>query len=203
MLDREKILAEAIHRCLEEMYRKAQPKADYNKYIKKKREGKISEKTTPIHDRHYLPKKEFLYIKNKYLEAYRCQNEWTSNIDFLLMCLEDGGLRDIWVSDPKNPHTGYRSAEATPQLKTLLGDEKAQEVINLIKDLKDFYRFDRDGEKFNYNVCLGPSPTSNAETVRNYWKSRGVDIEIDEKKDLTEDDYWEIDEFGHILKDEE
>lgn len=201
MLDREKILVEAIHRCLVEMYQKAQPKADFDKYIKKKKQGKLSEKTTPIYDRHYLPEKEFLYIKNKYLQAYRCQNEWRSNIDWLVTCLEDGGLRDVWVKDGSD--SGCRSAEPTPKLKTLLGEDKAKEVIKLINDLKDFYHFDRDEEKFDFNVCLGPSPTSNAETVRNYWKSRGIDIEIDEKKGLTEDDFWEIDEFGHILREEE
>ena len=123
-MNRENILTEAIHRCLSEMYEKAQPKANFDKYLRKKKKDKISEKTTPIRDRHYLPEKEFVYIKDKYLKAFRCQNEWKSNIDWLITCLEDGGLRDIWVRDKNNPHNEHRSAEPTPKLKNLLGEEK-------------------------------------------------------------------------------
>jgi hypothetical protein len=49
-------------------------------------------------------------------------------------------------------------------------------------------------------MYLGCGPTSNPKTVIDYWKSQGVDITIDEKKDLTEDDYWELDMYGHISR---
>lgn len=202
MLTRKDILCEAIDRCLTEMYEKAQPSANLHDYIEQKERGELDESITPVHDRHYLSQNQFYYILNKYKEAFRCVNEWHSNMDFLLECLEKGGYRDKWIHNSNDPHDGHRGVEETPTLETILGTEKAQEVINLIEDLRDFYHFDREEEKFNFNVALGCSPTSNAQVVKDYWKSQGVDIEIDETE-LSEDDYWEIDEYGHILEEDE
>ena len=202
MITRKTILGEAIDRCLAEMYEKAQPSANIQEYIDKIKNGELDESVTPVHDRHFLCRNQFMYILNKYKEAFRCVNEWNSNIEFLVKCLEEGGYRDKWIRNSTDPHDGYRGAEKTPSLKTILGPEKAQEVINLINDLCNFYHFDRDEEIFDFNVALGCSPTSNAQVVRDYWKSQGVNIEIDETE-LTEDEYWEIDEYGHLLKEEE
>jgi len=74
MLDRDKIIQEAIDRCLEEMYQKSQPKASYYDYVAKAKRGEIS-KDELIYERHYLNKKQFDYIRKKYIKAYRLQNE--------------------------------------------------------------------------------------------------------------------------------
>ena len=66
--------------------------------------------------------------------------------------------------------------------------------------LLDFHNFDRLESQFRATVALGCSPTSNPETVINYWKSQGIEIVIDEKKNLDKDDYWDIDYYGHIVK---
>ena len=194
MLNRDKIISEAIDRCLTEMYDKAQPRADWHDYVEKAKRGEIG-RDERIYERHYLSQTQFEYILDKYKEAFRCVNEWRSNIDFLVKNLKEGGLRDTWKS-------GHRSAEKTPTLEQLIGNDGAQKVFELIKQLEDFYRFDRDEEKLSFNVCLGCSPCSNAETVREYWKSQGVDVEIDETE-LSKDDYWEIDYYGHLLEEDE
>jgi hypothetical protein len=95
-----------------------------------------------------------------------------------------------------------RTAEKTPSLEWVIGKENAQKVFDLIKDIKDFYKFDKDEAQFDFNVYLGCSPTSNAETVKEYWKSQGIDIEID-TTELSEDQYWELDNYGHLLEEEE
>lgn len=201
MLTREKVISEAIDRCMAEMYEKAQPSANWYTYLEKAKNGEIG-KDERIYERHYLNHTQFEYILNKYKKAYRCVNEWRSNIDFLVKCFKEGGLKDIWVKDDSDFKGGYRSAEATPTLEKLIGKENADKVYTLIDDLKNFYHFDRDEEKLSFNVCLGASPCSNAKTVKEYWKSQGVDIEIDETE-LSKDDYWEIDHYGKILDEDD
>jgi len=199
MVDRKDILKEAVDRCMTEMYAKSQPSADWHEYLKKAECGEIT-KDDKIFDRHYLCEPQFRYILNKYKEMYRMNNEWKSNIDFLKDCLENGGYRDTFIERNGDKH---RDAEKTPKLEELIGKINAEKVLSLIEDLEDFYHFDREESDFNFTICLGlPSPTSNAETVKEYWKSQGVDIEIDETE-LSDDDYWEIDKYGHILTDED
>jgi len=200
MLTRDSIISEAIDRCLTEMYQKSQPSADWHEYVKLANEGKIK-KDERIYERHYLCQSQFEYILDKYKEAFRCINEWKSDIDFLVKNLKEGGLKDIWING-KNGNPGYRSAEKTPTLDNLIGHENAEKVFNLINDIKNFYHFDRDEEKLGVNVALGCSPTSNAKTVKEYWLSKGVDIQIDETE-LSKDDYWEIDRYGHILEEDD
>ena len=64
MFDRESVLERAVHDCYREMFRKAQPRANYDDYIRKIKNGEIP-KDTRIYERHYLPDKEFKYIVNK------------------------------------------------------------------------------------------------------------------------------------------
>ena len=195
MLTRETIIGEGIDRCLTEMYEKAQPSVNLKDYLEQKKRGELDESVTPVHDRHYLSNNQFLYILDKYKEAFRCVNEWKSNIDFLVSALKEGGYRTVYRDNTC-------TAEKTPILERLIGKENADKVFELIEQLKDFYHFDRDEEKLSVNVALGCSPTSNAETVRNYWKSQGIDIEIDDTE-YTQSDYWEIDMYGHRLVDED
>ena len=184
------IMEEAINRCMSEMYEKAQPSASWNEYLEKAKNGEIT-KDDLIYERHFLPHKEFEYILNKYKKAYRFENKWRSNCDLILEDLEKGGLRDIYVTDKDG--MGHRDAEHTKPLEELIGKEHAEIVFDLIKAFKNFYRFDRDEETFGFHIALGASPTSNPDTVKKYWKSQGIDIQIDEKENFTESDYWEID----------
>lgn len=194
MLNRDKILEKAVHDCYREMYRKAQPSANYDDYIRKIKNGEIPRETR-IYERHYLPEKQFEYIVEKYKKAYNIQTTWKENCDIILRDLKEGGLIDGW--DDK---LDCRGAEHTKPLKEIIGEDNANKVIELIEGFRNFYRFDHEESSFNFTMYLGCGPTSNPKTVIDYWKSQGVDITIDEKKDLTEDDYWELDMYGHISR---
>jgi hypothetical protein len=194
MLNRDQIIKVAATRCLTEMYDKAQPRADYCDYLEKMKTGEIG-RDEQIKNRHYLGRNQFLYILEKHKIAFRCVNDWKNNIDLLIEFLKDGGLKDCWIY---NKDGGYRSAEITPTLYELIGDENAEKVINLIEDLKKFYKFDKDEEKFL--EALNDSPISDANAVKEYWASKGISIEIDETE-LSMDDYWEIEMFGHLLRE--
>ena len=192
MLDRDKVIERAVLDCYREMYRKAQPRANFDDYRRKIEKGELP-KDTRIYERHYLPQKEYEYILDKYRKAYRFVNEWKSNCEFLKDCFINGGYIDSYKNDE-------RSAEHTKPLIEIIGEENAKKVIDLLKGFMEFYHFDREDYEFSASVALGCSPTSNPKTVIDYWKSQGIDIKIDEKKNLTEDDYWEIDYYGHRLR---
>ena len=113
-----------------------------------------------------------------------------------------------------NYHPGYRSYEKVPPIKESIKDiishsENSeffsQEQIDKLADMitkkvldnmticQNFYRFDHDGSSFMYNVALGPSPTSNKQTVIDYWKKQGVNVKITDKNPLL---LWELDNYG-------
>ena len=191
MLDKDKIMEEAMIRCYREMYRKAQPRGNFDRYRRMIKNGELP-KDTRIYERHYLPQKEFEYILNKYVNAYRFENQWISDVDLILSDIKNGGYKEVYKNE-------RRDVEHI-KLQDKIGEENVAKVIEFIEDLKDFYRFDRDEAEFRCSIALGCSPTSNPETVKKYWESQGVNVYIDEKKDLTEDDYWELDYYGHIVK---
>ena len=200
MLNRDKIISEAIDKCLEEMFQKSQPKASYYGYVAKLKKGEIN-KDDRIFERHYLNKTQFEYILEKYKKAYCCVNKWKSDIEFVIDLLKAGGYKTVYKPLVEGGEK-CRTAERMSPIKDIIGEENANKLFEYLENIKDFYRFDREEEKFDFNVALGCSPTSNPETVKEYWKSQGVDIEID-TTELSKDDYWELDEFGEILKKEE
>lgn len=206
MLTRDEILSKAVHDCMCEMYAKAQPAADWDNIIEEYRTGKLG-KEDRVYDRHYLSMDEFLYIRDKYKTAYNIKRTWRPDIEFLEELLTKGGLKDgyvdDWIDDEGNKHSGYRSAEDVPSLKDQISnllnkyngtkaavedakDELTKDISNLvmetIKNYKNFYRFDREEDDFDCNIALGASPTSNAETVKKWWKENyNQDIEIEER----------------------
>ena len=85
----------------------------------------------------------------------------------------------------------------TPKLGELIGEENAAKVIDLITDIRDFYRFDREEEQFDWMTTLMTAvPTSNKKTVKEYWASKGKDIVF--KDDMDKDALWELDEYGTL-----
>ena len=214
MLERENIIEEAIHNCMKELYAKAQPEADYDNLLEEYRTGKIG-KDERIYERHYLSEEEMKYIVEKYKDAYRLKCEWNDNVEVVEQYLKDGGLKDSYVPEKIDEdgfkHPGYRSAEKVPPIETqilsylqnnfvnLNGLEKqandiANIVLTTVKECKDFYKFDREEQKFSFNVYLGASPTCNKETVKKWWKDNyNTDIEIVERNPLL---LWDMDYYG-------
>lgn len=220
MFDRDSVLDRAYHDCMREMYKKSQPSADYDQLIEDVKSGKIP-KDTRIYERYYLSMDEFIYIRDKYMKAYGLVEHWKPDIELLEEYLNEGGTKDKWI--PKHvdeggcKHPGHRSYEKVPPIKKQitdflmhnisgkyveLGEEITKIVMNTINDCKEFYRFDREPNSFSASIALGPSPNSNPEFVKDYWKSQGFDIEIEDRNPLL---FWDRDYYGddfeEVMKD--
>ena len=227
MLVRETIIERAYNECMAEMYAKAQPSVDYYQLLEDAKNGKIR-KDEKVYERYYLSKEEFDHILNKYVQSYKMEETWRPNIELLEQYLSEGGSKDKYIKEHTDKdghyHPGYRgyekvkpikeqienilndslgSGEISPFVKDAIIDKIVATVINTIFDCKDFYRFDREESSFKASVALGPSPTSNKDTVIEYWKSQGIDIEIVERNPLLlwEQDYYG-DNFEEVMIDE-
>lgn len=200
MLTREEILNKAFNDCMSEMYEKSQPCADWENLIEEYKAGKIK-KNESFYDRHYLSMDEFLYIRDKYKEAYNIKSHWKDDIEVLEDYLINGGNKDKFIKDWEDEyghHPGYRSYEEVLPLKEQILDmmkdfdssdaaaEVAENIYNkvmeTIKNCKDYYKFDREENSFNIHASLGPSPCISAEIVKKWWKDNyNYDIEIEER----------------------
>lgn len=214
MLDKNEILKKAYIECLTEMYEKAQPSVDFQQLMKDAEDGKIG-KDELVYERYYLSSEEFKYILDKYVNAYRLEDQWITNIELLETYLKEGGLEDIYVekhTDEKGiQHGGYRSAKEVKSLEKqfiklfeeqfsgMSSDEYKfmKKLLNCVYDnidkCKKFYKFDQAKSSFCASIALGPSPTSNKDTVIEYWKQQGVDINIEERNPQL---FWEKDYYG-------
>ena len=197
-LSRNVIFTKACDDCLIEMYEKAQPSDSYIALCTEYELGKIS-KDERVYNRYYLSREEYTYIKEKYKEAYNIKEKWTEDINILLRDLNEGGLKDAYREDENG--LGHRVAEKIPPLTELIGKEHADIVKQVIEDIRNFYRFDREENGFEWFIALGSaSPTSNKDAVVKYWKERGVDVQIE---DRNPDTFWEIDEYGGVLEEDD
>lgn len=216
-IDRESVLLQAVEDCYREMFAKAQPTADWDNLIQEYKEGKIDEKTDgPIYNRHYLSYREYAYIVDKYIEAYKIKSGWNDHIDILKDYLIKGGSKDTYIdehTDENGGHySGYRWYEEVPpmveHIEKIILDEYdgnkevasdvaqniANKVIELINTCQSYYRFNIDECKFRNTLAMGATPTSNAETVKKWWKDHyDVNIEIVERNPLL---LWEYDNYG-------
>lgn len=210
MLDRKQILKQAYHDCMKEMYAKAQPPADYDQLLKLAEAGENAE----IYKRHFLSVEEFRYILNKYIKAYKIKESWIPNMELLEEYLREGGHKDKWIEshtdENGNYHTGYRGYEDVLPLNKQILDiiskyglgegemykEICDTVFNTIKDCKNFYKFDRENSDFSCSIALGASPISDPTTVKEYWKSQGIDLDIEIRNPLL---FWEFDYYEDTL----
>lgn len=207
MLDRDIIIKRAIDECMEEMYQKAQPSASYKELVEKVKAKDICDShEDPIYNRYYLSMEEFDYIKNKYSEAYGFKPHWKEDIEVLEEYLKKGGNKDKYIpttmEEDGSIHPGYRSYDKVKPLRSqiheLIADEDVANkvtdlVFNTIKECKNYYRFDKTQEIFDFHICLGASPTSNKETVKKYWESQGKSVEIEDRNPLL---LWDKDYYG-------
>lgn len=196
-IDRKAVIERAYDECMVEMYAKAQPSADYKELVSKKKSGEIIDTDLdPIYRRYYLSQEEFKYIRDKYIKAYNLTAHWYDDMDVAIEYLRDGGLTTVSKKDSSG--NSYRTSEKTPKLKDVIGEEYAEEVLKLLTQCKDFYRFDREETDFSCVLSLGCSPTSNKETVIQYWKEHGQDITIEERNPET---FWYRDAYGDGWKE--
>jgi hypothetical protein len=201
-VDRKKIMKRAYDECMCEMYIKAQPSVDYKQLMQDVKDGKIEDTPqNPIYNRYYLSNDEFEYILYKYIDAYGFKKTWEPNIELLEQYLNDGGNKDIYIEEYVDEngitHTGHRGYESVYPIKKqinnllklynsdalseILSKKITNIVMNTIKCCKEYYSFDMEETQFCTSIALGPSPCSNKNIVKEYWKSQGVDIEIEDR----------------------
>jgi len=200
MLTRKEVLNKAVHDCYKEMYAKAQPPADWDQIIKEFEEGK-RDKDERVYEQHYLSQEEYMYIVDKYLEAYNITPQWKDDVSIVEEYLTKGGSKDKYIPDQFDEdgnlvecgHRGYENvAPLKEQILAIMKDfdcsdaatEVAENIYNKVMEIiatcKDFYRFDNEDSSFRIACALGASPTSNPETVKKYWKEKtGEDIQIE------------------------
>jgi len=216
MLDREEVLSQAVNECYREMFAKAQPMADWDALNAEYKAGKIDEeKDGPVYNRHYLSYEEYVYIINKYLDAYHIESDWDDYMEILEQYLTLGGIKDKYIKgytdENGNHHPGTRGYEKVPPLKEHikkvlypLFDTEVEhdlavkyvtdKVMELIHDCKNYYSFNIDEQKFRNTLAFGATPTSNMEIVKKWWKDHyDIDVEIEERNPML---LWEMDYYG-------
>lgn len=211
MLTRRDIIQEAYNACMREMYAKAQPSADYDAIVAGIKDGTIQDSDKdPVYARHYLSQDEFKYILDKYIKAYGMEKKWNSYVGIIETYLKGGGHREVYANNRKElicvPHIkkafteeiydnfGNIMGEDTEKLSEILSNK----VLEYVQWCRDFYRVDREADSFSASVALGASPTSNPDTVIEYWKKHGVDIDIEWRNPLL---LWEMDEYGEYFEE--
>lgn len=191
------IMNEAIERCIDEMYRYAQPSItlkELQEIIKK--ETQETGEVPKVYERHYLSTEECKAIIDKYINAYNFEDKFKDHCDLIIQDMTKGCSKDKYI-EGENGSPGYRGYEKVKPLSSEIGEENLNKVVEFIKMRKDFYKFDRKANTFLFNVW-NISPYSNKEKVIEYWKSQGKDIEI---KDRNKDDMWEVHEYGMTWED--
>jgi hypothetical protein len=121
------------------------------------------------------------------MRAYGILEHWTPNVDVLIEDAEKGYNTDVYGEDTDGEVRSHY--EQQPPLAKLIGTDAANKVIAFLKDRRQFYRFDREATNFTASLAFGPSPNSNAEYVKQYWKKQGFDIDIDEDFKVEDLDY--------------
>lgn len=168
----EDIEKEAINRCLAELYYFAQPSVENLEETVKEEDNKDH----PFYRKHYLSQEALEYIVNKYTTMYNIKNDFVRHCDIIIDDLENGYTVDKYI-EPKDGSPGYRGYEKKASLASEIGEDNANKAIEAIKSRRNFYRFDRDYERFKFTL-YNYAPTSNKQDVIDYWKSQGKDIEI-------------------------
>ena len=173
----DEVFADIIYKCYKEMYANAQPSADYDVLLKLAKEGK-EDKKHPFYSQYYLSHDEYQYIIEKYLETYNLKCRWYDHVDAVLRWLDEPIVDKYIERDGDQP--GYRGYEHLAPLKEVIGEDAYNKTIDYINKAKNFYRFDRTESGFHW-AMMNCSPCSNKQTVIDYWKSQGVDLEIEDR----------------------
>lgn len=195
-MTRHDLLEEAIERCYAEMYLKAIPPTNFREAIENwKHEDPETKKEYPFYTRYYLNQEDYTDIVENYINIYKINNPFKNNIEILEYYLKQGGSRDIYVEESEEGPAHREYAIVLPIKKQIdelirnyIEDEESAEnlrdsivdkVFKTIGYCKEFFDTHREECTFTFSV-MDSSPTTNPETVKQYWKEvHNKDIEID------------------------
>lgn len=202
MLTRNDVLGKAIHECLADMYRWAQPSIDIDKLIES---GFKDSEENPLYKRHYLSQDNFIYIRDSFKTAYGIIDDWNDTFETLINYLVKGGIEDDYKPATKD-RPAYRDYKKVPALDTLIGKEATDKCLEHIKKCQNFYcGHSREVNQFDMTMALGVgSPNSCAKVVEDYWHEHGKpEFKVKEFKIedvLYDEEYPDVDEFLESLK---
>lgn len=202
MLTRNDVLGKAIHECLADMYRWAQPSIDIDKLIES---GFKDSEENPLYKRHYLSQDNFIYIRDSFKTAYGIVDDWNDTFETLINYLVKGGIEDDYKPATKD-RPAYRDYKKVPALDTLIGKEATDKCLEHIKKCQNFYcGHSREVNQFDMTMALGVgSPNSCAKVVEDYWHEHGKpEFKVKEFKIedvLYDEEYPDVDEFLESLK---
>lgn len=218
MITRHDVLADAINKCIRELYSLAQPEVNYDDFIEENKIYLEKEKeyySLPKDNRpsyyeymgpkpyefYYLPREIFKEIADSYVEAYKFDDkqELLDTIEVLKnYCKEP--IVDKWIegNDDEPGHRGYEHPDnlekeldrmIRPYTTNIFGVDFQNKFFEFLDMAGDFYNWSGYLNTFNTHIYLGGTPSSNKESVIENWKKyRNIDIKIDESKYNEEDD---------------
>lgn len=190
----EEIRSEAAERCLDAMFRLAQPSTTFAEIREQgKTEGDPREKNEILHqDRYYLPIEIQKEISDHYKDAYGISSQWPDHFDLVKKYIFEGGYKAV----PKTEEN-WAGMEKIGPLELSKKDMEALE--KRMDDCRGFYRLNGAENQFAWEM-LNYSPNSNPKTVEEYWRSHGKpEFTIDES--IYSEDYTEPD--GYTEPEEE
>lgn len=202
MLTRSDVLGKAIHECLADMYRWAQPSIDIDKLITS---GFTDSEENPLYKRHYLSQENFIYLRDSFKVAYGIVDDWDNTFDILIDYLVKGGMEDDYKPATKE-RPAYRDYKKVPPLSDTVDKGIVDLCLTNIKKCRDFYKgHSREVYQFDMTIALGVgSPNSCAEHVENYWHENGrPDFKIKEFKIddvLYDEEHPDVGEFLKTLE---
>lgn len=163
------VMWDAVMDTLEEMYQNSYPAISWKQMYQDSKEGKDVDKDLISH--HYIPQELYEDIRSMAESSYGYEklfNEYTSHfIEFLT----DGGYG--WDTES---HSLKESCQYPP-IKEAIGEEAWAILEKRLQAYKHFYRFDHKKWAFNFTI-MNYAPCTNRQTVIDYWKSQGIELEI-------------------------
>ena len=152
MINRKDLLNRSVKECLTEMYRQATPSADFSKYG-----------TDPDFYKHYyLSNKKYKEIIDQFMRIYRL-NSFEESVNYLTYCIK----------------MEYKELRAENIKVIEESSIKEEPLLNLIQEIYNKYEWKGEESWFRMEV-MRISPNSNKETVIEYWKNNGKNINIDD-----------------------
>ena len=218
MITRRDVLADAIDKCIRELYSLAQPEVNYDDFIeenkiyleKEKEYYSLPKDNRPSYHEYmgpkpyefyYLPREVFKEIADSYVEAYKLdgKQELLDTIQILKKYCEEP-IVDKWIegNDDEPGHREYEYSDnlekeldrmIRPYTTNIFGIDLQDKFFEFLDMAGDFYNWSGYLNTFNTHIYLGGTPSSNKESVIENWKKyRNIDIEIDESKYKEDDD---------------
>lgn len=209
MISRRDVIADAVYKCMKDLYSLAQPSITWEDFVKenkeylaKKEEWESIENPTlsefeycgpkPF-EFYYIPKKVLKEICDDYICAYKLDDQ--QNLLDIIEIIKGYCLDPISKTWDEEFDRSYKHDDnLDKEIKTIISkriepasEEVAIEIRNKFFEFLDrignFFSWYLDLNSFNSSIYLGASPNSNKEAVIENWKKyRNKEIEIDETK---------------------